>query len=285
MLIVSPHALWLLQNDFPPLQYVLTKAEAGALGLSAARKIIHIIVSSYTGVLAFLVTIFLFFRFRISRRHGADASEAPLRLFRYLSMYGLTLSALVIAVLGAGRFSEKWLAPLLFSLPLSVFSVVDVESSGRRLRSLGYLCTFIATAILVARSFIGFFPDLAGKVERIHTPFRYVSLQLRQELSARGIDDLQGLMVITKNEFLTANMVSCLPGVKFLLTKGPYTITNGDVGTTAKVLLWDAGKQGVDIPEEFVQRFPSARPLGTFRAPFLHSSKLPPFVLGAAFVR
>lgn len=285
IVIVSPHALWLLQNDFPPVQYVLTKAEAGALGLSAARRFFHIIVSSYAGVIAFFVTFFLLFGFSILQPDRESQSYSRLRLFRYLSMYGLTISALGIAVLGAGRFSEKWLAPFLFSLPLAVFSVIDMESKTRRLRVLEYLCILIVAAILVGRSFIGFFPDLAGKIERIHVPFRDVSLQLKQELSERGIDDLRGVIIVTKTEFMTANVLAYLPGANFLLSKGPYTITNGDTGTMTKVLLWDASKHGMDIPEEFAHEFPSARSIGTFRASFLHSSKLPPFVLGAALVQ
>jgi 4-amino-4-deoxy-L-arabinose transferase-like glycosyltransferase len=282
---VSPHVLWLFQNDFLPFRHALTKADAGALQLSEARKIFHIIVSSYTDVIVFLVIFLIFCNFSISWRDRGRQFQSHLRLFRYLAIYGLTIPILVITVLRAGHFSERWLAPLLFSLPLAVFSTVDMQANTRRFRLLGYLCIFIAVAILVVRSFIGFFPELAGKVERIHTPFRYVSLQLKQELSERGIDDLRELTIITDNGYLGANMVANLPGAKSFLTSGHQSIQKGAAETRAKVLLWDAGKQGVDIPPEFAREFPSALSLGTFRASFLRSSKFPPFALGAALVQ
>jgi lipopolysaccharide core galacturonosyltransferase RgtB len=285
ILIVSPHVLWLVQNDFLPFRHAMTKADTGTLQLSSVQEIFNIIASSYSGVLIFLVIFLVFFGFRLSRDDSRSRSTLCLRLFRYLAVYGLTIPFLVISVLRTGHFSERWLAPLLFILPLAVFSAVDTEANIHRFRLLGYLSIFIAVAILVARSFIGFFPDLAGKVERIHTPFSYVSLQLKQELEEKGIDDLRDLTIIANNEFLAANMVSCLPGAKSFLTGGAHSMVKDVVKTRAKVILWDARKQGADVPEEFARQFPSAHPLRTFRASFLRSSKFPPFAIGAALVK
>ena len=285
VLIVSPHVMWLHQNDYLTFRHALTKADAGALDLSSARQILHIIVSAYTGVLAFLAVCLIFFGFSIPWRNVLHHSRLRLHLFHYLSFYGLTIPLIIITVLKTGRFSERWLVPFLFSLPLAVFSEANIQLSNRRFRLLGYLCIFIAVAILAARSFIGFFPDLSGKVERIHTPFRYVSQQLSQELAERGIDDLRNITIITDNEFLAANIVACFPGAKSFLLSHDHRIVKSTLGSKAKVLLWDTAKQGNDIPEEYAREFPSALSLRPLRAYFLHSSNFPPFVLGAALVQ
>ena len=283
LLIISPHVVWLIQSNFLPFRHALTKAEAGTLSLSAAGKALSVIVSSYSGVAIFLVIFAVFFGSRISR--GAQKSQAPLRLFRNLAVYGLTVTLLVIVVLRTGHFSERWLAPLLFSIPLTAFSKINLESDKTRVNVLGYLCIFIAVSILLVRSAIGFFPDAAGKVERIHTPFKDISLQLRKELGKRDIDNLQDLTIITESEFLAANMMYHLPDAKIFLSDGDPRRATGIIRTKAKVILWDAGKQGDNIPDEFIFEFPSALPLRTLTAPYLHSTKFPPYVLGVALIQ
>jgi hypothetical protein len=57
------------------------------------------------------------------------------------------------------------------------------------------------------------------------------------------------------------------------------------IRTKAKVILWDAGKQGENIPDEFIFKFPSALPLRTLTAPYLHSTKSPPYALGVALIK
>ncbi len=284
ILVVSPHVMWLHQNDYLPFRHALTKADAGTLDLSSVRQILHIIVTSYTGVLVFLGVCLIFFGFSIPWRNLRKQWQLRLNLFHYLSFYGLTIPLLIIPVLKTGHFSERWLAPLLFSLPLAVFSVADTQSNDRRFKLLGQLCIFIAVVIFAARAFIGFSPDLAGKVERIHTPFRYVSEQLGQELTERGIA-LRDITIITDNEFLAANIVACLPGTKSFLLSGDHRIVKSKLGPGVEVLLWDVAKKGKEIPDEFAREFPSALPLRSFSASFLHSSNFPPYVLGAALVQ
>ena len=284
--IVFPHIMWLYQNDYLPFRRALNKADAGTLDLSSAKQILNIIAASYNGVLAFFVICLIFFGFSISWRKLRNQSQSHLRLFHYLSLYGLTIPLLIIPVLRTGHFSERWLAPLLFSLPLAVFSGVNMPSNNRRIKLLVYLCVFIAVAVLTVRSFIGFFPDISGKVERIHTPFRDVSQQLGQELAVRGIDDLRDITIISRSEFLAANVVACLPGSKFSLLSSDRGIIKSTSGSGTKVLLWDAGKKGEDVPEKYARQFPSTILLRPLSASFLHSSKnFPHFVLGAALVQ
>lgn len=289
ILIVFPHVMWLYQNDYLPFRRALNKADAGTLDLSSAQQIFNIVAASYNGVLAFLVICLIFFGFSVSWRNVRNQSRSRLRLFQYLSMYGLTIPLLIIPVLKTGHFSERWLAPLLFSLPLAVFSVVDIRAHTRRFKLLGYLCVFIAVTVLAARLFIGFFPDLTGKVERIHTPFRDLSQQLGQELAERGIDDMRNVTIVTHSEFLAANIVACLPGAKFSLLSSDREIVKGTSRNGTNVLVWDAVKAAKYredlLPKKFARHFPSALLLRPLSASYLRSPDVPPFVLGAALTQ
>ena len=283
LLTVFPHALWLVQNKFLPLRHALNKAEAGGLPLSEPQKVLPVILSSYSGVIIFLAIFTVLFGFRASRPVGRSRHSSS--LFGYLVCYGLSIPLFVITVLRTGHFSERWLAPLLFCLPLAMFSRIDPESEGPGVKALGYVAVFVAVAIFLARSFIGFFPDDAGKVERIHIPFGKISAQLKEALREKGIGDLRGLTLVTDSELLAANMGYRLPGTTILLTDREQTGRNGGSGTKTKVILWDAGRRGERIPAAFVLKYPSALPLGVLRAPYLRSSRFPPYALGVALLR
>lgn len=281
LFVVSPHVLWLMQNNFLPLRHAFAKAETGTLQLAAPQKVFTIIVSSYSGVVSFLVAFAVLFGFRATRV-GNDG-EPRLLLFRYLAVYGLTIPIPLIIFLRAGHFSERWLAPFFFSLPIAFFSKINFDRDAVRVKLLGYICILVAVAVLAARCAIGFFPDAAGKVERIHTPFKEVSLALMEELKKRGIEDQRNLTIVAGSEFLAANIRSCLPGSNFLLSGRDAQ----DMKRTGppEVLVWEVGENGTGIPEELLRTFPMAVPLGTFTAPYLHAEEFPPYVLGAALIR
>ncbi len=276
--IVFPHALWLTQNNFLPLRHSSVKAEIGELQLTALKKVFSVIISSYSDVFAFPVAFAAFFGVHFAR--GTDCTRSRLGLFRYLALYGLIIPVPFIILLRAGHFSERWIAPLMFSLPLAVFSKIGDGWYTSRVKMFGYMCIFVAVSILLVRSVIGFFPDETGKVERIHTPFNSISQQLGKELRNRGIG--QHITIVAENQFLGVNIMSRLPGSKLFSPDG--RAGQDRVGAPG-VIIWDVSEKGATIPAEFVREFPVAVPLGTFTAPYLHSNKFPPFVLGAALIR
>jgi 4-amino-4-deoxy-L-arabinose transferase-like glycosyltransferase len=283
LLTVSPHILWLIQNEFLPFRHALTKAETGGLPLSEPQKVLSVVLSSYSGVIIFLAIFTALFGFRILRT--VRRSRPSSSFFGYLVFYGLSLPLFVIVVLRTGHFSERWLAPLLFCVPLAMFSRIEPEPDNTRVKALGYLALIVAVSVFLARSFIGFFPDDAGKVERIHTPFRDISTQLERELGEKGIGDLRGLTIVTDSELLAANIGYCLPGTTIYLADRVRTGGNSGSETKTKVILWDAGRRGENIPDAFARKYPSARPLGVLRAPYLRASRFPPYALGVALIR
>ena len=101
----------------------------------------------------------------------------------------------------------------------------------------------------------------------------------------RGIDDSRDITIISGNEFLAANVAVWLPGEKKYLLHGDHKIAKRVSGSGVKLLLWEAAKKGEGIPNEYARDFTSVLLLLPSRASFLHSSNLPPFVLGAALVQ
>lgn len=279
-LIILPHFLWLIHHEFQSMHHALLKAHSGELKLHSLQGLFIVIGSSFYGIVTFPLIFRIFFR-----RHDSlntIKNSQILYTFRWLLLYGLTIFLSVILIFRTGHFSEKWLAPVLFCMPLSLFSLIDIDMNKSRFRSFSYLCIVIAIMVLFVRVFIWFFPDLIGEVQRIHTPFKAVSLQLIKKLQDRGIQNLQDLTVVSDSSYIAANIMANIPDAKFALLKKDtkeILFQEKDV-----IIVWDASKQGMHIPEKFLDAFPSAIPIGRVESSYIHSKKFPPYILGVAMI-
>lgn len=277
-LILLPHLFWLVREDFPSLSYALDQSRAGTLPKYPFAKIISKLAASYTGTLIFFGVFIGFFRRSISRSAAIQSLEV--RAFRLLALYGLAIPLIVVAALRTGHFAERWLAPILFILPLALFSMIRWDMESIRFKAFRYLCVSIGVMVLAARAFIGFAPETAGKVERIHIPFKEVSLQLAGEIRRDGFNDLRGVAIVSDSVHLAANLMVWMPGTKFV----PFQSVHRSDLRKNVVIVWNASKLGRNIPKEFADRFPAAVPLRPIEAPFIRAKKFPPYILGAAIV-
>jgi 4-amino-4-deoxy-L-arabinose transferase-like glycosyltransferase len=281
-LVLAPHVVWLFGADFPPVRVALEKANAGEVKSASLSRTVSVGASLLAGIAAFLGLFALFFRFS---RPGDEASQARYReagVFRRLALFGVMSSFAVMVLLRAGHFSIKWLAPVLFVIPLALFPSVDLDRSRARAARFGCLCLFITLSVFVARAAVGFFPDAVGKVERIHTPFRPIVLKLAERLNGQGMTDRGRPAIVTDSAFMAGNITADLPGEEIFLLDAAVgrRRTNRDL-----VLVWNASADGLSLPQRFRDAFPAAVEMGTLSAPYLHSKKSSPFLLGVAVVK
>ena len=282
--IISPHVVWLIHQNFQTVHHALVKAHAGEVTMHSLQNLLIIIGSSFYGIITFPLLFSIFFwRYFLPRATNISRNSEMLSPFRWIVLYGLLVPLCVILILRTGHFSEKWLAPLLFCIPLILFSRVDIDMNKKRFQVFGYICIVVAVMMFLLRAFIGFcLPDVLGKVERIHTPFRAVSQQLVKELQNRGIITLQELTIIADSNFLAANIGANMPAAQFMVLKQD---TQDKLSKKRNVVIvWDASKQGIHIPKYYRYIFPAAIPIGIFESPYIHSKKLPPYLLGAALI-
>ncbi len=287
--ILLPHLVWLTQENFASVHYALARSKAGESALIPPLKMISLIGFSYFEALLFFFVSAVFFRRYFSKNEGRD--NHLLRIFRLLAFYGLIVPLLVIFFLHAGNFTSRWLVPVFFTLPLAVFSFVDIDMRKLEFRLFGYLCIFVAVAVLAARTFIGFFPDTAGKVERIHIPYKVLSQQLAVKLKANGIGDSGNLAVIADaddkyDRCIAANIMAWMPAAKYVTLRNFMTDNSvkEDVMERGGILVYHTPIRGITTPEKFIAAFPFELPVVTLKAPYLHSSKLPPHVLKVVII-
>ena len=109
-LVLLPHFMWLVRENFMSVHYALARSRTGGLALVTPLRIFYIIGITYLEVLIFLFVAAIFFRFSIFKGN----KDAPLLgLFRRLAIFGLIGPLIVIFLLRTDNFSSRWLAPFL----------------------------------------------------------------------------------------------------------------------------------------------------------------------------
>ncbi len=281
VLILSPHLGWLMNDNSPPLHYAINLAHIGGLKNCSMLEMLSFTATAYLEVIVFCLVALCFVAGRLS--FGNGKKNPAMRALRLLAFYGLALPLAGIIAFSPAHFQSRWLAPVFFTLPLALFSMVDIRPGEARFRALGYVCIMIAVAVFAARFFVGFFPDEVGKVERIHIPYKTLYPRMRAGLRGAGIEDSRGLAVISfpDDDYIAGNIMAEMPAAKFV----PEEEAVSDPGIRKSILsrgglfVWDVSRHGVEPPAHFLEAFPGAR-VAILSATYLHSRRFPPYRLG-----
>jgi len=286
LLLLSLIALLMLpDSDVSPfLERIVAITHQGALDLGSPVKVADVLFKGFMEILTFAAVFLLFFRRHISLLIGKGFPSVL--FFRSLAVLGTFIPMATILLFQLGQFRARWLAPVMFSIPLALFSLIDVKKSRKLMNLFGYCCTAIAVSILLVRVLVGFFPDVTGKKERIHIPFQAVSAELTQRLAALRLSDDGDRVIISNRHYLMANMMHCLRMRQSVLVDDASRTLEPDnlsaVRMKGGIIVWNASSEGEAMPRYFLEIFPSAKPLEPVRVPFVHSKDI--FTMGVAIV-
>jgi 4-amino-4-deoxy-L-arabinose transferase-like glycosyltransferase len=274
-LIVLPHVFWLLHWNFPSVHEAFAKAHAGQIAPGATLHLLSVVLSSFVEAFAFLIVFLSFFR-RVSA--GRRAS-----LFRLIPLYGLLLPLAIVFIFRMAHFSGKWLTPVFFTIPLALFC--SFETPEKLLRRFGKLCVAAAIVVFAIRAIAGFFPDLTGKVERIHIPFREISQRLEDTLREKGIPEPGHAVIVTADGYLAANLEENIPHARYILL-GSGDSRKQALSDTPIVAVWDATQDGPAIPKALLGVIPPDAQVMAIEARYIHTraGRFPPFTIGAVIV-
>jgi 4-amino-4-deoxy-L-arabinose transferase-like glycosyltransferase len=284
-LVFLPHFMWLVRENFMSVHYALVRSKTGGLALDTPLRVLYIVGITYLEVLIFLFVSAVFFRLSIFK---GDKDDTPSHLFRRLAMFGLAAPLIVIFLLRTDNFSSRWLAPFLFALPLALFSAVKIDRTNESFRLFGFLCLFVAASVLAVRMFIGFFPDTAGKVERIHIPYKALSRQLTDRLGESGVRDVSDFVIVAESHdnYIAANLMTWMPVKKFVTLRNfvSDSFVREAVMERGGIFVCHISDKGIKTLEKFVAEFFPSSSIVILRSPYLHSSKLPPCLLGVVII-
>jgi 4-amino-4-deoxy-L-arabinose transferase-like glycosyltransferase len=192
VLLVLPHAVWVAEHaDLAFAGTVRKMQEDGAAGASyAARAALGVVgvlkaVASFIGVPA-LVCAAVCWRWRALWRGRAafDAVSPSSRFFACLyGVCGLLLAALALTG-EVGTIKERWMIPLLFSLPLGLFVMFPAlgrDAIYRDLSRVGGVFALCLLAMLPLRTWLG---PAFGKDMTRHHPYAALAQAVQRQCPA-----------------------------------------------------------------------------------------------------
>ena len=262
------------------LRRIIGITHLGALDLSSPLAVADELFKMFMDILIFAAVFLLFFHRRLSL--STSEGSPKVIFFRSLAVLGTLVPLVTILLFQLGQFKARWLATVMFSIPLACFSLVDFKKNRKLINIFGSCCAAIAVLILLVRGIVGFFPDVIGKRERIHIPFQAVSAELTQRLAG----DAGEMVIISNKKHLIANMMHCLNTHQYVLLNDEISTLNSDnlsaVRMWGGIIVWDAWIDGDSIPQYFLETFPSAEQLEPVKVPYLRAKEI--FAMGVAIV-
>lgn len=184
LLIVLPHALWLIGNvDLATKGTIGKMVEANAP--HGAARIARALGSLLLACLAFgaLTVVILAIAYKGQFKAALKTSDRWTRLLGLIMLVSLVGVVLVILIAGTTKITERWLDPYLLVLPL--YLLLKLDRAGADIDgSLGrfvpvFLVILIVTLIpLPGKTFTG---GLTGSYSRINYPFASMAETLRAE--------------------------------------------------------------------------------------------------------
>ena len=177
LVVLAPHALWLLDNWQLASARTLEKLDA-APGL--AGGIVRGLSSLLGATLATLAALALILAAIFGRAAWTPATASPhCRLWgRYLGLLALLMLALVV-VGGATHFKGRWLQPLLFMAPLAFFCCRPQLSKHPRLYWLRGTLVVFALLYLFMASMRPVFDGWRNRPDELNEPAAELALALR----------------------------------------------------------------------------------------------------------
>jgi hypothetical protein len=288
VIVVAPHYVIMMRENFTTINYALSRAGAGEADILRLKNFLYIVKVCFIPYLLLGLVFMVFFHSLISHEtlisHEINSPAHRLVIFRWLAFYGAIIPFITSVMLQSAYFNERWFAPVFFTFPVALFSFVKFESNKGRTSLFGYICLCAAVSVILFRAVAGFSPDLGGKVERIHIPFRELSFKLEMELRKEGVSDLHGVMISSDDWYLPANLSAWMPGSRAIpLEEAVKTASSPISGGSRNIIVWKAIESG-NVPDDLRKMLPPGAEIKWLKADYLHSRKFSPYTIGVAFL-
>ncbi|QJE00840.1 hypothetical protein HH212_13080 [Massilia forsythiae] len=213
LLVVSPHAAWMLAHPDLAFGGTLRKMQAGNEGVAYLDRVLGGLADLATATLTFAALpacVLAIVHWRLHRPVEWQAHTAEARFF--LCLYGSV--ALMLAALAftgqVGTIKERWMMPLLFPLPLAAFVLLPALRSARAcaaIRRAAVAAGLLFLALLPARTWL---TPAFGMVVVPHHPYERLADALRRACPAAQV-------VVTESLLSAGNLRFARPELRTVL--------------------------------------------------------------------
>jgi 4-amino-4-deoxy-L-arabinose transferase-like glycosyltransferase len=173
-LTITPHSYWLLKDGFSAFAYTLGRGDSGNL----ASNFLEVLLDFVWQPLIYILIFFVFFRKEITFSKNPSRTNLN-KIFFALFVFAYLIPFICVVSLKLGNFSQRWLAPVNFLLPIICFSRCMKLSQHKLFK---YLCLGCLGVIFCVKFIAFHLPNLYQKTIFIHIPHRQIFTQLKQNL-------------------------------------------------------------------------------------------------------
>jgi 4-amino-4-deoxy-L-arabinose transferase-like glycosyltransferase len=290
LLVFSPHALWLIQNDFPTITYVGTRAENGRSLLGHIVNPVEFLLSQSLVHVPMLAVAYPLWR-RAARAQVSTASSEPLNTFQrdFLLLMGLgpfVLDLLASAISGA-QLKSMWGAPMWTFSGLLVMVWFRHTATPAVCRRVVWTC--VCVSIVMLSAYLGrnlALPHWRHKASRVHFPGAALAQTIEDEW-ARHSD--RPLEIVGGSWWAAANIGIHSPSRPVMYDFGDpkYSPWAGDedLKRTGGMLVWEDDQYAYLFEEARQAKFPDSEVLPVLEIDYATSAKIPPARFYVAVVR
>lgn len=252
--VVLPHGLWLLQHFETAAAGTLQKMAEGTRDDGYLRNIVRGAVSLSVATLAFswLVALAYALASRPWWKQITFRPRTPQARF-FLCLYASFLALLLVVVLTGevGKVKDRWLQPLLFSLPVALFVLVPQLPARPLFARIGKTCAAMALAILLLIPLRVLVGPILGKHVRQHLPIPALAAELAQRFP-------QVRTVVTDGTLLAGNLHFQHPAWRTALLRDLLAANDPPAG---EILLVMPDDEDVGASQRLRAAFPHAETL------------------------
>lgn len=216
LLLVLPHALWMMQHPGLAFGGTLRKMQQGAAAASWLERVVLGGASALAAAATFvalpaLVWLAVLWRRRALWRGQVRFDAGPASRF-FACLNGVCAALLLVLVLTGevGTIKERWMIPLLFSLPLGVFVMFPALARDTVCTDILRAAAAVALALLAllpARTWLG--PAIGKEMTR-HHPYAALAAALERHCPAARA-------VVTESLLSAGNLHFARPALPALL--------------------------------------------------------------------
>lgn len=248
--IVTPHALWLVDNFGDASQSTLKKLggeDAGLIGgIASGLGSLTVGFFSFTGL-----TLIIFASvYRENLKVIVKANSRWTRLVGRILVLSLALIVLMILFAGFENVRDRWLTPLLLAAPLYLALKVDaakipLEVSFKRFWGVAIVIMVLIPAALMLRANMG---RINGNYGYVNIPFAALSKTVAEK--AAGVNTL----VVASDRQLAGNLHFNLPDQPVSVEPPPPGMKNRPIAQFGRVVFVWRTKDG-SMPVAFDKEF------------------------------
>ena len=230
VLTFLPHALWLINNDFETLNYALQRGEAGAS--EKDFSLIKVLLNTYWNYLVYCGVIIVFFFKDLSWKDDEEA-----KLFKSMLIFAIVFPFLLILILEAGNFTQRWLAPLNLLFPIIVFYFIEIKDITLKHKIFKYGIYVLIIVFYLMRICSYYFPD-QFKPSFLSKPYEAIYRNLEKDFLNFGFD-------IAKNKIYSFREVGILAGVKTFYKDQKIEVLRNtdDLNENMALVIWSEEKE------------------------------------------